>query len=396
MKQKYKIILSALLIASLSLTTLSGCSSNNNDAGSSDSASSSSQTSSAASSSEASASSSAKTEGTGFSYSTSIDDTGYWTGVKATDHVELFDYKAIEIPSDIHTISDEDLQAQVDSVVSSYTEVKVVTDRAIADGDTVNIDYVGSVDGVAFDGGSTQEAGTDVTIGVTEYIDDFLQQLIGHTPGETMDINVTFPDDYHEESLQGKDAVFVTKINHISENVEPELTDAFVAEKMSETNGWTTVAEMKDGLRKELQETAIYTYIQSDILPNIEIKDLPESMTNYFKASATDYYQQYADSAGMTLEDFIKEQVGYDSLDALHAENEADYVKQTTIGLCLQAIAEDAKITVTEDDLKAYFKEAVGTEDYSLYEETYGKPYLMQITLEDKVMKLMVENAVLL
>ena len=102
--------------------------------------------------------------------------------------------------------------------MSSHTYTNEVTDRAVKDGDTLNIDYVGTVDGVAFEGGSTDGKGTQVTIGVTSYIDDFLEQLIGHRPGETFDIEVTFPDPYENNpDLAGKDAVFTVTVNHIVE-----------------------------------------------------------------------------------------------------------------------------------------------------------------------------------
>ena len=86
------------------------------------------------------------------------------------------------------------------------------------DGDTVNIDYVGSIDGVEFDGGSTNGQGTDLTIGSGLYIDDFEKQLIGSHPGDTVEVNVTFPDDYSSEDLQGQDALFEVTINGIYQN----------------------------------------------------------------------------------------------------------------------------------------------------------------------------------
>lgn len=90
----------------------------------------------------------------------------------------------------------------------------------IADGDTVNIDYVGSIDGVEFDGGSTQGQGTDLVIGSGSYIDDFEEQLIGAHPGDTVDVNVTFPEDYGKEDLNGKDALFVVTVNGIYQETQ--------------------------------------------------------------------------------------------------------------------------------------------------------------------------------
>lgn len=101
------------------------------------------------------------------------------------------------------------------SSASGDTAYSTDTSLTVEDGDTVNIDYVGSVDGVEFEGGSTDGAGADLTIGSGRYIDDFEEQLIGSHPGDTVNVNVTFPDDYQSTDLQGKDALFVVTINGI-------------------------------------------------------------------------------------------------------------------------------------------------------------------------------------
>ncbi len=100
---------------------------------------------------------------------------------------------------------------------SSSTATTLSSDSSLTveDGDTVNIDYVGSIDGVEFDGGSTQGAGTDLLIGSGMYIDNFEEQLIGSHPGDTVDVNVTFPEDYGQEDLNGQDALFVVTVNGI-------------------------------------------------------------------------------------------------------------------------------------------------------------------------------------
>ena len=105
------------------------------------------------------------------------------------------------------------------STTDNGTENSYSTDTSLTveDGDTVNIDYVGTVDGVEFDGGSTEGMGTDLVIGSGSYIDDFEEQLIGAHPGETVEVNVTFPDDYYSTDMAGKDAVFTVTINGIYE-----------------------------------------------------------------------------------------------------------------------------------------------------------------------------------
>lgn len=102
-----------------------------------------------------------------------------------------------------------------ESSASDSTDYSTDTSLTVENGDTVNIDYVGSIDGVEFDGGSTNGSGTELTIGSGLYIDDFEEQLIGSHPGDTVNVNVTFPDDYQQENLQGKDALFVVTVNGI-------------------------------------------------------------------------------------------------------------------------------------------------------------------------------------
>jgi trigger factor len=330
-----------------------------------------------------------------FSNSDGIDENGYWKGITALDYVELYDYDSFAIPSETHNISDEAVQNEVDTLLANYSTSEEITDRAIIDGDTVNIDYVGSVDGVTFDGGSTDGAGTEVTVGETNYIDDFIEQLIGHSPGETFDINVTFPEDYGQDDLNGKDAVFVTTINYIVKTVNPELTDAFVVENLSEEYGWNTISEMRDGLSTNLQKIAIQNYIQDYLSSDVTVKSAPDSLVEYQVNSMKKYYQDSAESYGMELEEFLSAYVGVSTLDELITSSADDNMKAAQTSLIIQAIAEEQKITVTDDDVATYFKEQLGTDDYSEYEETYGMPYLKQAVLSAKVMDYLFEHTVL-
>src|SRR5699024_3033625 len=118
--------------------------------------------------------------------------------------------------------------------------------------------------------------------------------------GETFDVNVTFPDPYeHNPDLAGKDAVFSTTINHIVEQEVPELTDDFVKENLSETNGWNTVTEMKDGIRANLRENNIYTGVWDYLMENCEITEVPEAVSEYQKESMLNQYRSYASMYGM-------------------------------------------------------------------------------------------------
>lgn len=122
----------------------------------------------------------------------------------------------------VRNSSSEDADSETVSQENDTASAGLSTDTSltIADGDTVNIDYVGTIDGVEFDGGSTDGQGTDLVIGSGSYIDDFEEQLIGAHPGDTVDVNVTFPEDYGVEDLNGQDALFEVTINGIYQDSE--------------------------------------------------------------------------------------------------------------------------------------------------------------------------------
>ena len=299
----------------------------------------------------------------GFDYSQNIAADGRWEGVTALDYVTLpGDYEAITLPEDVTTVSDEDVQTQVDSLLASYATTVEVTDRAVEDGDTVNIDYVGSVDGVEFEGGSTQGAGTSVTIGVTSYIDDFLEQLIGHMPGETFNVEVTFPDPYENNpDLAGKDAVFVTTINYIEDSQLPEYNDAFVAENFAENGGYTTTAELEQAIKDSIVQNNTYNYVITYMNDNSTVSQVPDTMKEYQAYVMLDYYNTYASYFGMEL-------------------NEE--------ALILQAVAEAQGITVDT----AAAQEMMG-ENYETAVSTYGEPYVLMNTMANKVIDQLMSTA---
>ena len=150
------------------------------------------------------------------------------TTVASNGEVTLGEYKGIEVVMESTDVTDAEIQVRLDNFVASNATVEEITDRTdVQDGDVANIDYVGKIDGEAFDGGSAE--GTDLTIGSGTFIDGFEEQLVGATVGETIDINVTFPENYTSKDLAGKEATFTVTINSIGKSVTPELTDELVA-----------------------------------------------------------------------------------------------------------------------------------------------------------------------
>lgn len=368
-----------LLALALTAALLAGCSSSGEN-------SSKGESSSPSEVSQAASGISGGSEVNGYSYSTGLTDDGLFEGVTALDFVTLPDYRGEKLPEGTTDISEEALQAELDSMMDSYKTTEQVTDRAVEDGDTVNIDYVGSVDGVEFEGGNTNGSGTTVTIGVTSYIDDFLEQLIGHKPGDSFDVNVTFPTPYENNpDLSGKDAVFKTTVNYIEEETLPELTDAFVAEHWKDPRGWTTVDQMKEGVRERLEREAAGKYMWGLIQDRAQVKEVPEAIRNYHLENMKNYYTAMAAQYGMEMEDFLSQAMGVENMDALVEQQQSTLDENARNSLLLQALAEDMDFSVTQERLDEYMKTEMNMENYSDLEEFYGKPYLFLIIRESLV-----------
>lgn len=327
-----------------------------------------------------------------FDYSSVFDDNGYLTGITASDYITVPDDLGLTLSDEANTVTDDDVTSYInENILPNFTTTNQVTDRAAADGDSVNIDFVGSVDGEEFDGGSAQ--GYDLTLGSGSFIDGFEDQIVGHMPGETFDVNVTFPEDYQATELAGKAAVFSTTLNYISESTTPELTDDFVKENLSDTLGVSDVAGLKDNISSMLlfnqQSDELYTQLSSELSLQGEV---PAELTQYFN----DYYLQnpylYAQMTGMTLDAFLQAN-GYDSA-AAYLESSRQYIdnaiQQTLI---IQALAEKYGITCSTDTLNTKFQEYFGSTDSSSYETYYGQNYLKMSVLNRLVMQQLVDEA---
>jgi trigger factor len=374
-----------LLIASLAVSLTAGCSGKDKSDATTEPLSTSAGETQPASGEDSSA--------TDFDYSAGIDENGFWSGIKASDYVELYDYNTIEVPAEVHEISDNAVQTEINGMLESYKSSEKITNRAVEDGDSVNIDYVGSVDGKEFEGGSTSGQGADVTIGVTSYIDDFLEQLIGHKPGENFDIEVTFPEDYGNEELNGKDAVFNITINHITKETIPELTDKFVIDNLSEANGWQSIDEMKEGLRTSLRNAAVSAYLQSYMVDNSSVENIPESLIEYQQKSVIAYYEDYAAYYNLELNEFLNTYLGAASEQDFLTQNQESIEETAKFYLVLQAIAEEIDLTVTEEEVKTSLTKTISVDEYPDFQDTYGMPYLKMMVLNQRAVEHIVEKA---
>lgn len=386
----------AIATALVAAPLLGGCGSSGDGTGTAATSATTSSTSAASSAATASDGTASSNPYAIFSYSDGLTDEGLWDGVDVSDYVTLADYKGIAVPASAVEPTDDAVDAQVNAILSTYATTAQVTDRAVADGDTVNIDYVGTINGVEFDGGNTQGKGTTVTIGKTQYIDNFLDQLVGHTPGETFDVHVTFPDDYGVQSLDGQDATFSVTINYISEQQNPELTDDWVAQNLGPTYGWQTADEMRDALRDSLRREALGTYVENYLVENSTFaKSLPQSMLEYQNGSLVSYYQGYASAYGVDLSEALPSLAGVSSIDDLIASNRENIDVAVKRCLVLQAVAETEGLTVSDDEVTAYIGNVMGASaasNISAYQDAYGLPYLRFCALQDKALQLIEDN----
>ena len=325
-----------------------------------------------------------------FAYSDGLDENGYWSGVRALDYVTLpEDYASIPLKKSDIEPTEEDIQSQIDSLLSQNTTTEQVTDRAAADGDTVNIDYVGTVDGVAFTGGTY--SGYSLTLGSGTFIDGFEDQIIGHKPGETFEVNVTFPDGYDDSTdangntvvLSNQKAVFSVTLKYISEEILPELTDAWVDETFGASDGVHTVEDLRTEYQNMLYQNNLNTAVMNYLLENSTFKDLPKEVTDYQVKQCLNYYYTMANYYGYDLDSFLQAAAGYDSADDLLDAMSDSITQYAREALLYQAVAEAMDIAPTQEQI----------DTYSAYTETYGANYCTMVALMDAVSEALTTGA---
>ena len=325
-------------------------------------------------------------------YSAGLTEEGFFEGVTALDNVVLPDYTAYTIPEEATIATEDEINAKIEEIKSSFAtnEKDVDTSREVKDGDYINIDYLGKIDGVAFEGGSTDGKGSDVTIGSGRFIPGFEDQIIGHKPGETFDITVTFPEDYGKEELNGKEAVFTITVNHFYKAVLPEITDDFVAENLKDY--YKDIADMKAQIAEDIVDADTKNFVWGKLMEETTVTTYPQQIHDYEVAARKANIELNASQWQLDVDTFLS-YYGYESMDA-YIEDMADDIKDyEKVYLTVQAVAEKEGWKVTEDDMKAYFDKMFGTEDYSEYVSVYGEPYLKSIVMRDIMLTKLVEMA---
>lgn len=326
---------------------------------------------------------------------------GQKAAIHAEDYIELGQYKGLEVSRMNTVATEEEINQQISIFMDSYTEAVPVTDRTdVRVGDTANIDYVGKIDGVAFAGGTAD--GYDLTIGSGRFIPGFEEGLVGVKVGETVDLNLKFPDDYSNNSdIAGKDAVFTVTVNSIS--MTPELTDELIN---TMSNGqYTSVADFKqyirdyiEGTNKIYADSDMYTSLLNMASENAKIKQpIPESYIQEKKDDMIQSTQSRADSYNMELNEYVEKYMGLDEATFKEKVEEASG-KLAKEGLVVQAIANKEGLSVSDEDFDSQIEEYVkmyGYKDRKDLEEHMSVDTIKEAMLTEKVEQLLADEAVI-
>lgn len=265
--------------------------------------------------------------------------------------VKLGDYKGLEYNLDEVAVSDEEIDAELNRMREQYAEVQT-KDGAAAEGDTVNIDYEGFKDDVAFDGG--KGTNYDLVLGSHSFIPGFEEKLIGVKAGEEKDLNLTFPENYHAKDLKGAAVVFKVKVNEVKTKVLPEVNDEFA--KDVNAAGVETVADLKNMIRTRIEdgkksqaENKADTALMDKLVENAEI-DLPEVLVEEEVNNQIQQLAQQISQYGMNFNQYLS-MMGK-KIEDVRAEYTDNATKTAKLRLILEEIAKVEALEPTEEDLE--------------------------------------------
>ena len=294
------------------------------------------------------------------------------------EYVTVPEYKDLPYYVTQAAITDEELDTEIENKLKSDSVTENIEEGVVEDGDTVNIAFEGRIDGETFDGGSSDSY--DITIGTTQMIDGFIEGLIGKNIGETVTLDLQFPDDYHATELAGKPVVFDVTLNYKKTTTVPELKDAYVKEHTD----YETVDEYREGLRAELTESrqksldsSMNTEMWNYVVENAEVLQYPdaelaEAMVAADQMEST--YRQQAASYGIEWADYLSMFMGTDEegFNAMKEEYAQNIVKNEMV---LYSIARAEKLELTEKEYKERIAEILESSDLTeeSFQEYYGQ-----------------------
>lgn len=305
-------------------------------------------------------------------------------------YVDLGEYKGLEVSKAQIDVDDETLEMVLASELSQQAYQQEVTDRPAKEGDTVNIDYKGTKDGVAFEGGTAQ--GYDLTLGSGRFIDGFEDGLIGAETGQTLKLDLKFPDPYkNNPDLAGQPVVFEVTVNKITETVTPELTDEYAAAN----SDYATAEEYREGLREVMREQNKKNAVVDALTAQAKFQEPPENLIKYYQYDmiqqtsyqAAAYYglsfEQFLEASEMTQEQYLEANAGQ-----IEENVRRDILMEAVIAL------EKLELTDQEfDDGVAEVAESYGRTEEDVI-GIIGEEVLRENFLWNKAIDFLAENAV--
>ncbi len=286
----------------------------------------------------------------------SVDENGFTFKAKVTvkPEVEVSDYKGIKADKEVKKVTEDDINAEIDTLRNRNGRIINVEDRAAQNGDNTIIDYEGFVDGVAFDGGKGEKQ--PLVLGSGQFIPGFEEQIVGKNIGDEFDVNVTFPEEYHAPELAGKAAVFKCKLHEIKVRELPEVDDEFIKDvtEFDSLDEFKKDAEKKLAERNENAATAeVEDKLIDAVIANMKA-EIPEVM---FENSVDDMVRDFSsrlESQGMKLELYL--QYTDMDMDAFRKTFREQAERQVKIRLALEKIAKLENLTASEEDIEAEYK----------------------------------------
>lgn len=298
-----------------------------------------------------------------------VTEIGRDKGVTATIAVvvkpeaKIADYKGMELFREPVVATEGDVDREIENVRERNSRMVTVEDRPAESGDVVNIDFDGSVDGVPFDGGKSENY--ELTLGAGQFIPGFEEQVAGHSTGEEFEINVTFPEDYHAEELKGKAAVFQIKLHEIKKKELPEVDDEFV----KDVSEFDTLAEYRDSLKKEIldrREKAADADLENQLVEKVIEKteaEIPQEMVENEAHEMVNSFAYRLQSQGLNLETYLKYTNG--TTDQLLEQYRPQAENQVRLRLGLETIARQEEISVSDEEAE---------EEFQRLADEYGMP----------------------
>lgn len=312
--------------------------------------------------------------------------------------VTLGEYKGVAVEKNVEKVTDEAVDARIQNDVERASTTQDVTDRAVENGDIVNLDYAGSVDGVAFEGGTAQ--GQSLTIGSGMFIPGFEEQMVGMNIGEERDLSVKFPEQYHADNLAGKDAVFHVKVNGIQTKVRPELDDDFAADVSEFDTFEAYKANIVADLEKNAADRAEANLEDALVQKVVDAADcdIPDAMIQDEITTMLREIEMRMMYQGIRFEDYLK--YTGQTLDQVRENYKPEAANRVKTQLVLEAVAKAENIVPTDEDVDEAIADQAkrvnrDVEEFKASLSEQQKEYLKETAGIKKVIDFLKANAVI-